>query len=103
MCVCMFCVYSLFMWKGVKVDNISSTQTKILLTFISSRKEDAPNQKLREEDEFTQISPSNEAKLFWSPRSDVTETDWRTFILVSLHDKTTHSDLVVVSRCFGIS
>lgn len=85
-CACMFCVYIFFVWKGVEVGNIS---LKCLHVDLSSRKEDAPNLKAREEDQFTQFSPLNEAKLFWSPSSDVTETDWRTFILVSLQDKTT--------------
>lgn len=80
-CVCIF----LFVWKGVEVGNIS---LKCLHVDLSSRKEDAPNLKARE-DQFTQFSPLNKAKLFWSPSSDVTETDWRTFILVSLQDKTT--------------
>lgn len=101
-CVCV-CARFLFMCKGVKVANVcvehSGSDWK-LLTFTLSRKEDEPNQKPREQDEFSQISPLNEAKLFGSPSSDVTETDWRTFILVSLQDNTTHRYLDVVSCCF---
>lgn len=49
----------------------------------------------------SQISPSNVAKLFGSPSSAVTETDWRTFILVSLQDNTMQRKLYVGScyRC----